>query len=116
MKANKTAYYVINGITLYRLASAPVLLLLAFSDAPDVFKWLLVFSFLTDAIDGPPARKYRVTSVFGTRFDSVADDATVLVATFSLLIIHPEFVRNEWIAIVALWVLFVADNNGTDRL
>jgi phosphatidylglycerophosphate synthase len=105
--ARKRSYYLINGITLYRLVSAPVLLLLAFTKSVELFKWLMAFSFLTDAIDGPLSRKYNVTSVFGSRFDSVADDATVLVATFCLWIIHPEFVRDEWMIIAALWALFV---------
>ena len=57
VNAHETSYYVINGITLYRLASAPVLLLLAFTKSLDLFKWLIAYSFLTDAIDGPLSRK-----------------------------------------------------------
>jgi CDP-diacylglycerol--glycerol-3-phosphate 3-phosphatidyltransferase len=106
-KKHRISYYVINGITLYRLASAPVLLLLAFINSHDVFKWLVAISFFTDAIDGPLARKYNVASVFGSTFDSVADDATVLVATLSLWMIHPEFVKREWIILTTLWGLFI---------
>lgn len=103
----KTSYYVVNAITLYRLASAPVLLLLAVANLLELFKWLLAFSFFTDAIDGPLSRKFNVSSVFGSRVDSLADDATVLVATISLWIIYPDFIREEWMVIAALWVLFV---------
>jgi phosphatidylglycerophosphate synthase len=105
--AHKTSYYVINAITLYRLVSAPVLLVLAFTRSLDLFKWLMAFSFFTDAVDGPLSRKFNVASVFGSRFDSLADDATVLVATLSLWIIHPDFIKEEWRVIAGLWILFV---------
>ncbi len=105
--SKKTVYYVVNGITLYRLASAPVLLLLAIAGFVDLFKWLMAFSFFTDAVDGPLARRYNAISIFGSRFDSIADDATVIVATISLWIIHPEFVKAEWKTLIMLWGLFI---------
>lgn len=101
-KNKPTSYYVVNGITMYRLASAPVLLLLAYLGYHDLFKWLIAFSFFTDAIDGPISRKYKVTSVFGAKLDSVADDATVVVATIALWFINPEFIKGHWPAIVVM--------------
>ena len=106
MGTYKTGYYLINGITMYRLVSAPFLLLLVFTGNLLLFKWLVCLSFLTDAIDGPLARKYGVTSIFGSRLDSVADDATVLVSTVALWILYPDFVQNEWLKIIALLCLF----------
>lgn len=106
MKATRISYYIINAITMYRLVSAPFLLLLAVLGPYPWFKWLISFSFVTDAIDGPLSRRYRVTSVFGSRLDSVADDATVLVSTIALWIIHPEFFRNNWVIIAGLLALF----------
>ncbi|ELR71898.1 Putative phosphatidylglycerophosphate synthase [Fulvivirga imtechensis AK7] len=106
MNTHKTSYYVINGITMYRLVSAPFLLLLAYIGEVVWFKWLLALSFLTDAIDGPLSRKFNVTSVFGSRLDSVADDATVLVSTIAIWLIHPEFINSKWMVIVALLALF----------
>jgi phosphatidylglycerophosphate synthase len=106
MNARKVSYYVINGITMYRLASAPFLLLIAFTGALGLLKWLVAFSFLTDAIDGPLSRRYKVTSVFGSRLDSVADDATVLASTLALWIIYPDFIRSEWVVLVGLLALF----------
>ena len=103
----KPSYYIINSITLYRLVSAPVLLILIFTRSIELFKGLIAFSFLTDAIDGPLARKYKVSSVFGSRLDSIADDATVIVATIAVWIIHPDFIRSEWIIIAALLALFL---------
>lgn len=106
MKPQTVSYYVISGITLYRLLSAPVLFLLAMMGETDWFKWLVALSFLTDAIDGPLSRKYGVTSVFGARLDSVADDATVFVSIFALWFIDPEFFMAHGIAILALLGLF----------
>jgi CDP-diacylglycerol--glycerol-3-phosphate 3-phosphatidyltransferase len=107
MNSDKTSYYIINGITMYRLVSAPFLLLMAATGHSDIFKWLIAFSFFTDAIDGPLSRKYKVTSVSGSRLDSVADDATVFVATIGLWIIHPEFVREEWMILTGLLSLLI---------
>jgi phosphatidylglycerophosphate synthase len=75
-----------------------------------IFKWLIVFSFFTDAIDGPLSRRFAVTSVFGARLDSIADDATVLVSTIGLWIIYPEFVQENWIILAALFTLFFIQN------
>lgn len=106
MKAIRLSYYVVNAITMYRLVSAPFLLVLAALGYDVWFRWLIAFSFLTDAIDGPLSRKYRVTSVFGSRLDSVADDATVLASSVVLWILHPEFFKNNWVVIAGLFALF----------
>ena len=107
MKVPGTSYYIINGITLYRLVSAPLILLLAIRGEVTLLKWLIAISFFTDAIDGPLSRKYNVTSVFGSRLDSVADDATVLVSTVCLWIVFPEFIKENWMIIAGLFGLFI---------
>ena len=106
MKTPNVSYYFINGITLYRLVSAPLILLLAIRGEFTLLKWLIAVSFFTDAIDGPLSRKYNVTSVFGSRLDSVADDATVLVSTSCLWIVFPEFIKENWMIIAGLFCLF----------
>ena len=104
----KNSYYVINGITLYRLVTAPFLLYLIFTGSTGLFKWLLAVSFFTDAIDGYLARKYKVTSIMGARLDSIGDDLTVLVGVIGLFVLRSDFIKSEifWLAI--LFVLFVA--------
>lgn len=94
----------VNAITFYRLLAAPVLLTLLFYNQLAVFKWLLVVSFLTDAIDGYLARRYKVTSVFGSILDSVSDDLTIAVAIIGITLVNPEFLRKE-LALVAVQVL-----------
>ncbi|MFZ1306482.1 MAG: CDP-alcohol phosphatidyltransferase family protein, partial [Ferruginibacter sp.] len=58
---HKRAWYIINGITVYRIIAAPFLLILLFTGKVDIFKWLLALSFFTDLIDGFLARKFKVT-------------------------------------------------------
>lgn len=104
---HKPSYYIVNAITFYRLLAAPVLLFLLFSDQLAIFKWLLVVSFLTDAIDGYLARKYRVTSVFGSILDSVSDDLTIAVAIFGITLVNLEFLWKEMALVVVQVLLFI---------
>jgi len=104
---HKRAWYVINGITLYRTIAAPFLLVLLFTGHYDWFKWLLLVSFFTDFIDGFLARQYKVTSIVGTKLDSIGDDLTVLVAVIGLFIMKPEFIRQEKWVLIILLVLFL---------
>jgi phosphatidylglycerophosphate synthase len=103
----KTNYYLINGITLYRLVAAPVLLYFVITKQVDIFKWLLAVSFFTDAIDGFLARKYKVVSVLGARLDSWGDDLTVIVGVIGLFVLRPEFIRSEYIWLIVLLFIFL---------
>ena len=104
---HNNSYYVVNGITFYRLIAAPALLLLILTEQRDLFKWLLAFSFFTDAIDGYLARRYKVVSVMGAKLDSLADDLTVLVAVVGLFVWHWPFIVQEYVWVVLLALLFL---------
>jgi len=106
----KPISFFINGLTLYRIAAAPVLLVLIFTNRFDLFKWLLAASFFTDLIDGFLARKFKATSIAGSRLDSIGDDLTVLAAITGLLVFEPGFLKNELPAVLALLALFVIQN------
>jgi CDP-diacylglycerol--glycerol-3-phosphate 3-phosphatidyltransferase len=101
------AWYIINGITLYRIAAAPFLLILLFYGRIEIFKWLLALSFFTDLIDGFLARKYKVTSVMGTRLDSIGDDLTVLVAVIGLFVLKADFIKAQKLIFIGLLILFI---------
>jgi phosphatidylglycerophosphate synthase len=103
----KYSFYLINAITLYRLTAAPVLVVLLLYKEVAVFKWLLAFSFFTDMIDGSLARKFRVTSMFGSKMDSLADDLTVAAGIAGLVLLKPEFLRQQLPYIIPLLVLFL---------
>lgn len=98
----------VNAITLYRLLAFAVLLYFIFSGQLFIFKWLLVISFFTDAIDGMLARRFRVTSTTGSRIDSIADDLTVLAAIIGIMMFEPGFIRQELVLIIILVVLYLA--------
>src|SRR6187397_126530 len=105
--AHTRSYYIINGITLYRVLAAPVLLFILFKGEYELFKWLLLVSFFTDFIDGFLARKFKVTSVIGTRLDSLGDDLTVLVAVIGLYKTHPVFIKEQLVFFIVLFLLFI---------
>ena len=105
---HKQAWYIINGITLYRIIAAPFLLVLIFTGQYELFKWLLGVSFFTDLIDGFLARKYKVASILGTRLDSIGDDLTVLVGVIALFVKKMDFVKEQKLIFLLLLLLFLA--------
>jgi len=104
---SRRAFYIVNGITIYRVATVPLLVYLIFRHEPVAFRWLLAVSFLTDAIDGYLARKYKVVSKAGATLDSIGDDLTVLVAIIGMVVVNPAFFRQQWIAVSVLAVLYL---------
>jgi len=104
---NKPSYYAVNAITLYRLLAAPLLLILLLNQQLILFKWLLALSFLTDAIDGYLARKYKATSIFGSILDSVSDDLTIAVAIIGITLVNPEFLKKELALVLIQVLLFI---------
>lgn len=107
MKNNKYNYYFVNGITLYRLLAAPLLVFLIFSRHLDLFKWLFGFSFFTDVLDGWLARKLKITSILGAKLDSIADDLTIVAGIVGVIVLKPGFLKQQLAFIIALLVLFV---------
>ena len=104
---NKRIYYIVNGITFYRTLTAPLLVFLIIYKQMDWFKWLLTLSFLTDAIDGFLARKFKVTSIAGAKLDSIGDDLTVIAGTIGMLAFKSAFLKEEIFFIILLLSLFV---------
>ena len=102
----KFRYYIVNSITLYRIITAPVLLLLAVSGDLEVFKWLLALSFFTDSIDGYLARKNHVHTKLGAVLDSIGDDLTVGAAIIGILLFQPDFARERLSFFTALFILY----------
>ena len=95
------------SITIYRIVAAPVLFLLIINHRQDIFKWLLAISFLTDAIDGFIARRYKITSKLGSTLDSIGDDVTIVAAVTGIFVLKPEFVRQQATPIIMLLALFL---------
>jgi CDP-diacylglycerol--glycerol-3-phosphate 3-phosphatidyltransferase len=102
-----TAVRIINLITLYRIVTFPLLIFFVLTDQLNIFKWLLLASFFTDAIDGFLARKYNATSILGSRLDSIGDDLTILAAVVGLFVTQIDFLEKEAILFLALFGLFL---------
>ena len=68
---------------------------------------MLVISFFTDAIDGYLARRFGVTSIMGSRIDSVAADLTVLMAVIGLVVWEQGFVVQEFTFIILLFAVYL---------
>lgn len=100
------AVRMVNIITLYRIITSPLLIFLIFLDQLNIFKWLLLASFSTDAIDGRLARKYKAVSILGSKLDSIGDDLTVLVGIIALLKTNPEFIKEQAFVMIGLLGLF----------
>ncbi len=96
-----TAYYLVNGISLFRL-----LYLIATGNA-ETFKWLLPLAFFTDLIDGPIARKFKVSSVGGAVLDSIADDVTVLAGVVGIFFFKKEFLHEQSFILILLFSMFI---------
>lgn len=104
---SRPAARVINLVTLYRIVTFPLLIVLIVVRQEDLFKWLLLASFFTDAIDGFLARRYKATSILGSKLDSIGDDLTILAAATGLGVWHFDFVREQKLVLIILLVLFL---------
>lgn len=104
---HRRSFYIVNAITIYRIIISPVLLLLIINNQPEVFKWVLFFSFFTDAIDGFLARQYKIVSAMGSTLDSIGDDLTIGVAVIGILVFRPEFIKQEIVSVALLLSLFI---------
>ncbi|AEV98627.1 CDP-alcohol phosphatidyltransferase [Niastella koreensis] len=104
---NKSCYYIVNGITLYRLMMVPVLIGMVFMYQVDLFKWLLAISFFSDLIDGWLARRYHATSIIGAKLDSAADDLTFVAGIVAVVVLKPEFLKQQAVFVIILVALFL---------
>lgn len=97
---------IVNAISFFRVLAFPVLLVLLWQKNLEVFKWLILASFLTDALDGFLARKFKVISILGSRLDSLGDDLTVFASFLGVIVFRGDFLWEEWILIALMWALF----------
>lgn len=104
-KARRPVLWV-NALTLYRIITFPALLVLIFMGRFDIFRWLLIANFLTDALDGYLARKLKATSVLGSKLDSIGDDLTILAAVIGLWVARSEFIKAEMITFLIPLAIF----------
>jgi CDP-diacylglycerol--glycerol-3-phosphate 3-phosphatidyltransferase len=107
---HRKIYYIVNGITIYRIIAAVFLVYLIFVKDINWFKWLLAVSFFTDMIDGYMARKYNATSIIGSRLDSIGDDLTIAAALVGLILLKTDFIRQERVLLFTLLGMYGVQN------
>jgi len=104
---------IVNYITIYRIITFPLLVFLIFAGNLDLFKWLLLASFFTDAIDGFLARRYNATSILGAKLDSIGDDLTVLAAAIGLFVTESDFIDEHKAMFIILIAFFLVQVAGS---
>ena len=94
-----------NYITISRIVIA--LLLLLPKTFSIQFYMIYIYCGLSDILDGFIARKYKITSEFGTKIDSVADIVFVFVYLLKIIpVIEISIEINVWIIIIVLIKIF----------
>ena len=95
-----------NLLSFFRLAAAPVLLLLALAGHREAWLWLLAACFASDAVDGTLARITGQATQFGAMLDSWADVTVYAVIAVSLPLLWPDVVHAERVAVLTLIASF----------
>ena len=80
---------------MFRLAMAPVLLLLAWLGLKTIFIPVLMCAFLSDSIDGPIARYLHQESTAGAKMDTFADVSVYFAYLLSACWLWPDIIRRE---------------------
>jgi CDP-diacylglycerol--glycerol-3-phosphate 3-phosphatidyltransferase len=91
-----------NIICLFRLISAPLLVIIAINMHKNLFIILLTVSFFSDYIDGFLARLLNQTSKFGAILDSFADLILIVFAWSGIIILWPEIFIQEKLSILII--------------
>lgn len=96
-----------NVLSCFRLASVPVLLVLARYGCANLFFALFVCALLTDMADGYLARRLRQETEFGARLDSCGDFALYLSTPLCAWWLWPEIVLQEAPYVAAVLAGFI---------
>jgi phosphatidylglycerophosphate synthase len=97
----------VNLVTLYRILSVPVLAYAIYAQELSVFKWMLLLSFASDAIDGYLARRFKAGTALGAMLDSTGDILTIILAIIGFVVVYPAFVSEQKVLITVLCSLFI---------
>ncbi len=84
-----------NIISTIRILMAPVLLYLAIQQQPTVFIVLLMFTELTDVLDGYLARRLDLVSELGAQLDSWGDFFVYMTMAAAAWLLWPEIILRE---------------------
>lgn len=85
-------FNIADWFSFYRVAAIPVLILALLSGEREVFTWLLLISYSTDAIDGQLARRMNLCSARGAQLDSLGDQLTLIAGVAGIWVFETDFV------------------------
>ena len=113
---HENIYNIPNLLTFSRLLSSPLLGWLILHDHYPPALALLVFSGITDLLDGYIARKYKLQTVVGSVIDPMADKMLITILTVTLAIkgLLPTWLaviimgRDVGLAISAIWYRWIS--------
>jgi len=100
-------FNIADWFSFYRIAAVPFLLTLIWWNEREIFTWLLLVSYSTDAIDGFLARKLKITSARGSQLDSYGDQMTLVVGLIGLIQFEPYFMKENYPLILVAFVPYI---------
>lgn len=84
-----------NIVSTIRILMAPVLLYLSIQQQPTTFIVLLIFTELTDVLDGYLARRLQLVSELGAQLDSWGDFFVYLTMAIGAWLLWPDIILRE---------------------
>ncbi|MEN8186700.1 MAG: CDP-alcohol phosphatidyltransferase family protein [Bacteroidota bacterium] len=100
-------YNIADWFSFYRIAAAPLLLVLLWLEERELFTWFLLISYCTDMVDGFLARKLKITSARGSQLDSMGDQITLIIGLLGLIVFENDFIRRNLIVILIALSLYI---------
>ncbi len=100
-------FNIADWFSFYRIFAAPFLLVLIWFDLRIFFTWLLLVSYLTDAIDGYLARKLKITSPRGSQLDSFGDQITLIIGLAGLFYFETDFIKTNLVLIGIVFIPYI---------
>ena len=93
--------------SIYRLVTAPLIILAIVFDSRIITSILLLVSFLTDAVDGYLARSRKIETSKGAKLDSIGDLVTLILGLAAFVSFETEFVLDHLPIIITAVTLFI---------
>ncbi len=100
-------YNIADWFSFYRVAAVPLLAVLLWFNARELFAWFLLISYSTDALDGYLARKLKISSKRGSQLDSMGDQLTFVMGLFGLWFFENDFIRTNLPLIAIAFVPYI---------
>ena len=96
-----------NILSLFRIITAPFLLLTGWFEMPDLFFVLFGLMLFSDVLDGFIARILDQTSELGARLDSYGDILTYLSTPLAAWWLWPDIIKEELYYIIAVIIIYI---------